>query len=314
MRELVEPAGGRCGPSPAKPSARDALVSTRIVTDAGDAAAFGSSTLTRAAASSPSANRQRRADRGPVDHDVAIGSPVALAQRPARRSPPVLPRTWTRTSTRSLLASPRSGSVVTPRRDFLREADHQVLVGRSRNREHARRGKLIALALLEQRRILPAMQEVFISAAGQLLLDDLGLQELAVALHREPRNCSARRQRDRERPFPRPGFGVVEVEMQLGERERPPRPPPWHRRASRRGRCHRTRSASTGGATSRAGFCDVATNMVVTGVILPGRAATTGTGPVRRWRRRTGIGVGACTGGSDGEESDQAGSEAHWPL
>lgn len=94
----------------ANPSARDALVSTRIVTEAGGAAASGSSTRTRAAASSPAA--------------IATGAPTDVASTTASRSgvqsrslsvcstiPPVLPRTWTRTSIRWLRASPRSGSV-----------------------------------------------------------------------------------------------------------------------------------------------------------------------------------------------------------
>src|SRR3712207_7725405 len=58
---------------------------------------------------------------------------------------------------------------------------------------------LVAGLVLEQRRILPAMEEVLVGAARRHALDDLGLHPAALLPHREARQRGAVGQRDRER-------------------------------------------------------------------------------------------------------------------
>src|SRR5690606_25393545 len=71
-----------------------------------------------------------------------------------------------------------------PSRDLLRIAENELLFLSRPDREHARR-KLVARALLEQRRILLPVQEVFVGAPRLLQLDDLALLELLADAHRE---------------------------------------------------------------------------------------------------------------------------------
>ena len=62
------------------------------------------------------------------------------------------------------LRQPAQRQHVALARQLLAEADHEVLVALRRDREHPR-GELVARRLLEQRRILPAVEEVLVGAA-----------------------------------------------------------------------------------------------------------------------------------------------------
>jgi len=103
--------------------------------------------------------------------------------------------------------------------DRLRVGDHDLLDPVRGDREHARR-ELVAGALLHERGILLAVEEVLVGAARGLLLDHLALLPDAVHLHREAAQRSALRQRDAEGALEGPRLGVLEHEMHLGERQR----------------------------------------------------------------------------------------------
>ena len=93
------------------------------------------------------------------------------------------------------------------------------LVAARRDGEHARR-ELVARLRLQQRRVLPAVQEVLVGDARRLVLDDLALLPAIADPHGEPADRRARRQRDPEAPFTHPVLRVAEDEVQLGEGER----------------------------------------------------------------------------------------------
>ena len=105
------------------------------------------------------------------------------------------------------------------RLDRLRVGDHDLLDAVRGDREHARR-ELVACALLHERGILLAMEEVLVGTACGLLLDDLALLPDAVDLHREAAQRGPLGERDAERALEDPRFGVLEHEMHLGERQR----------------------------------------------------------------------------------------------
>ena len=104
-------------------------------------------------------------------------------------------------------------------RQLLRVRDDQLLGRRRRDREDAR-GELVARLGLQQRRILPPVQEVLVGDARRLLLDDLALLPPVAHAHREAADGRARRQRDAEAPLARAVLRVAEDEVQLGERQR----------------------------------------------------------------------------------------------
>ena len=101
----------------------------------------------------------------------------------------------------------------------VRVGDDQLLAAARRDREDAGR-ELVAGLLLEQRRVLPAVEEVLVGLAGALALHHLPLLPAAVGLEREPRQRRARRQGDAEAAFDHPVAGVLEGQVQLGEGER----------------------------------------------------------------------------------------------
>jgi hypothetical protein len=89
---------------------------------------------------------------------------------------------------------------------------------------HARGGdgedagaELVARLLLQEGRILPAVQEVLVGAAGGLQLDDLALLPAGILAHGEAAHRGAWGQRDGEVAFEHPGLGVLEAEVQLRE-------------------------------------------------------------------------------------------------
>ena len=77
------------------------------------------------------------------------------------------------------------------------------------DREHAR-GELVAGVLLEQRRVLLAVQEVLVDLLRAPALDDLALLQPAADAHREARDRRLLRQRDLEAPLAPARLGVVE--------------------------------------------------------------------------------------------------------
>ncbi len=151
--------------------------------------------------------------------EVAIRLPVALAQRLALRGAVERGPGELDVDLRGLRQAAQRQRVAATDQ-LLRERQHQVLVGARPDGEHPR-AELVAGGLLEQRGVLPPMQEIIVGAARDGAADDLGLLPAAVQLHREARHRRARRQRDRERALAGAVFGVVEVEMELGERQRP---------------------------------------------------------------------------------------------
>jgi len=253
-------------------------------------------------------DRHRRADRRRVDHDVAIRRPVALAQR-LLGDPAGAAADLDAHVDALALREPAQRQRVVPRRHLLRVADHQVLVGPGRDREHPRR-ELVALGLLEQRRILPAVQEVLVGAARELLLDHLGLEEPTAALHREPRHRGAGRQRDRERALADPRLGVVEVEVELGERQRAldhrPGVDPGQQQAAAIGRGQRPRRRDVAGRPRLRGHEQRRDRRDL---------ARRERGGWHRPLCRRRCGGGACfrggAGRDEGEGGDQAGSKAH---
>ncbi|MFT3770299.1 MAG: hypothetical protein QM820_33140 [Minicystis sp.] len=163
----------------------------------------------------PVAPRQLRG----IDHEVAIGRSVLQVDLP-EDGRIVAGARDDGVELRHLRQAAQHDGVRRLGADLLRVRDDQLLPPAGRDREHARR-ELVARGLLEQRRILPPVEEVLVGLPRGLLLDDLALLPAIALAHREPADGRALRQRDAERPFERAALGVVEREPHLGERERP---------------------------------------------------------------------------------------------
>jgi hypothetical protein len=110
--------------------------------------------------------------------------------------------------------------------ELLRVRDDELLARVGLDREHAG-AEAIARVVLEQRGILPAVQEVLVGAPRRLPFDDLALLPCVAELHREARDRGAARQLDLEAALDAPRQRVLELEPQLGERQGP-----LHHRAS----------------------------------------------------------------------------------
>ena len=98
--------------------------------------------------------------------------------------------TCSATSTRSVFGSPRSGSTYgAPASSWLKLITMCLSAFAAIGNTFA--VNWLPARLLEQRRILPAVQEVVVRAPRDHLVDDLGLVHLPVGLHREPRHRGA---------------------------------------------------------------------------------------------------------------------------
>ena len=104
-------------------------------------------------------------------------------------------------------------------RQLLCIGDDDLFGRRRRNGEHPCR-KLIARLRLQQRRVLLVMQEVLVSDARRLLLDDLSFLPAITNPHREAADRRPGRQRDPEAPLPHPVLRIAEGQVQLGESQR----------------------------------------------------------------------------------------------
>ncbi len=105
------------------------------------------------------------------------------------------------------------------RGDLLLVGDDQLLAAAGRDGEDAR-GELVAGVLLEQGRILAAVEEVFVGGVRLLALDDLALLVALVGLHGEAADGGALGQDDGEVALDDAVLGVLEDQVELGEGER----------------------------------------------------------------------------------------------
>ena len=107
-----------------------------------------------------------------------------------------------------------------PTLEALAVADDQLLAAAGGDRKHAGR-ELVAGRLLEQGRVLAAVEKVLVGLAGGLRLDDLALLPAVAEPHRQAAHGGALGQGDAERALEGAVEGVVEGEAKLGEGERP---------------------------------------------------------------------------------------------
>ncbi len=100
----------------------------------------------------------------------------------------------------------------------VRIGDDQLLAAPGGDRKDAGR-ELIARLLLQQRRVLPPVEEILVGLPGALALHHLPLLPGVADLHGEAGEGRARRQGDAEPPLDRLIAGVLERQVQLGEGE-----------------------------------------------------------------------------------------------
>ena len=186
-----------------KPSAREALVSTRTRSESissGIASTAGRHAHDRRGRRSGPRRARPGAPAGTVKSStgaiftfVLLGHAARRRRRRARESSPTVGR-------------PRSGNRYGSRvgDQLLRVGQDELLAPARRDREHPR-AELVARRLLEQRRVLAPVQELLVGAPRGLQLDHLALLPAPVDLHGEAADRGVGRQGHAELPLDAPG-------------------------------------------------------------------------------------------------------------